>query len=113
MSANIDMDAVYWILVRIAETQDTMTYDDLSIAYKVRTGTNVSRRSWGQVLGELSARCTNAGLPSLSTLVVTTDGLPGDGYWGIPGSPPRKDYVAWTKVRDTVWAAKWPKVLPP
>ena len=113
MANAVNMNVLYLILKLIAETRDTMTYDDLSIAYQVRTSDRVSRRSWGASLGELSRRCTNAGLPPLSTLVITTDGLPGDGYWGIPGSPPRKDYVAWTKVRDAVWAAKWPKVTPP
>lgn len=113
MKNAVDMDALYLIVRRIAETRDTMTYDDLSIAYRVQTGDAVSRRSWGPALGTLSLRCTNAGLPPLSTLVITTDGLPGDGYWGIPGSPPRKDYRAWTKVRDVVHATSWPKVLPP
>jgi hypothetical protein len=113
MSINVDLTELYKILVRIAESKDTITYTDLSQAYKVVTRDDVHLRQWGEPLGDVSANCTNAGLPPISTVVVSaTDGLPGDGYWGIAGAPPHKDYNRWKAVCHLVHNAKWPKVLP-
>jgi hypothetical protein len=113
MAINVDLPELYRILVRIAESNDTITYEDLSQAYKVQTGDDIHRRQWGEPLGNVSARCTDSDLPPISSVVVSaTDGLPGDGYWGIVGAPPSKDYNGWKAVCALVHAAVWPKVLP-
>ena len=109
----VDMVKLYEIVKRIAVSRDVITYEDLSQAYKVETGGDVHRRQWGVWLGLLSGRCTDAGFPPISTVVVSaTDSMPGDGYWGIPGSPPYKDYNAWKAVCDQVHKADWPPALP-
>jgi hypothetical protein len=111
--SGVDMVKLYEIVKRIAVSHDVITYEDLSQAYKVETGDDVHRRQWGPWLGLLSGRCTDAGFPPISTVVVSaTDHMPGDGYWGIPGAPPHKDYNAWKAVCDQVQKADWPPALP-
>jgi hypothetical protein len=113
MTQSVDLDVLYNILKLIAETSDIITYEQLSEAYRHRTRDDVHRRQWGSWLGEVSGRCTSAGLPPISTVVVSqTDNLPGDGYWGIAGSPPNKDYNDWKIVCNQVYKAHWPKTLP-
>jgi len=113
MPIAVNMVELYEIIKRIAQSKDLITYEDLSQAYKVETGDDIHRRQWGSWLGQLSGRCTDAGLPPISTVVVSdTDKLPGDGYWGIPGAPPYKDYNAWKVVCDQVYSATWPSILP-
>lgn len=109
----MNLQAVYDILRKIIQTKDTITYQDLSYAYLVNTGMRVDKRDWSSPLFEVSGRCTQAGFPPISTVVVRgDDGMPGDGYWGIPGAPPYKDYNMWKKVCSGVYATKWPAVLP-
>ena len=108
-----ELHVVYKILIKIIETKDTITYQELSDAYSARTGYSFDRRSWGGPLGEISRRCTDKGLPPISTIVVSEgDKMPGPGYWGIPSAPPYKDSNMWSAVRKLVNAASWPPDLP-
>lgn len=113
---NINLEILYQILRQMATTRDTITYDQLSDAYLTRAGVKVSRRAWGPSLLEVSNRLHySLGLPPISSLVVSaTDGMPSnDGYWGIPGAPPYKDYGLWRSVCEAIYTSKWPKTLSP
>ncbi len=111
--SHVDLNVVYEILLTIVRTKDTITYQELSDAYFVRADVRVERRRWGTPLGQVSRRCTEHALPPISSIVVSeTDKMPGDGYWGIPGAPRKKDWNAWDVVCRQVYAATWPTELP-
>jgi hypothetical protein len=109
---SIDMERLYEVVARIARARETITYEKLSLAFKNHTGISIHRSQWGGPLGNLSRRCSDAGLPPISTVVVSIDGLPGYRYWGIPGAPKTKDLEAWRAVCRKVHAVSWPATLP-
>jgi hypothetical protein len=108
----IDMEGLYEVVARIARARETITYEKLSLAFKDQTGVSIHRSQWGGPLGRLSRRCTDAGLPPISTVVVSIDGLPGYRYWGIPGAPKTKDLEAWRAVCRKVHAVGWSATIP-
>jgi hypothetical protein len=114
MAQIINLDVVYRILRRAAKAKEILAYFELSDEYQAATQVYIHYRGWGPSLGDVSRRCTNAGFPPVSTIVVVNKtGLPGYNYWGhVAGAPRTYNRKAWERIRDSVWRTSWPVKLP-
>ncbi|HUY89912.1 MAG TPA: hypothetical protein VMV10_14345 [Pirellulales bacterium] len=125
IQARPDLDILYRILVRTAQNQKTMSYEDLSNEYQRETGAWYHYHgTWDRPLGELNNRLYAAQrFPPLSAVVTYKpqtgeELIPGDGFWGsapnVPERPRSSDrrQEVWAEILNRVYAADWPDQLP-
>jgi hypothetical protein len=119
---DVDLHVLYRLLRAVAAAGGMITYGDLSGQYEQQTGDWIDpHRGWGLPLAEIDRRCV--GLcqgdhrPIISAIVVSQEGMPGGGFWGIQGGdgvpvkPAVPDDEAWVRMVEAVHEQGWPEVL--
>jgi hypothetical protein len=108
----VNLAALYGILRRIATTHDTLTYTDLTVAYRLdpQGKATISPRLWGVPLGHVSRWADSQDLPAISAVIYNHSlSMPGEGFWGIGTAPQTPDQTEWKKYLQEVYAANWPQ----
>lgn len=109
-----------WVLFRVlrnfASYKETLTYTQLSDAYNAFDSTprpKIPPRAWGPHLLELSRVLENAGLPTITGIVVSAaTGMPSEhGFWGLPGAPMAPNRDEFEAYCNIVFRCAWPKDL--
>ena len=117
-----DLHVLYRLLCAVAAAKGMITYGDLSAQYEQQTGDPINpHQGWNLPLAEIDRRCV--GLchgdhrPILSAIVVSQEGMPGGGFWGIEDddgvlvTPAVPDDAAWVQMVASVHAQEWPQEL--
>ncbi len=109
----MDYDKLYAILRGIAITQGSpIRYGDLSNQYAQATGDYIDpHMGWSEPLLEVLKWCRKNKLPPLSALVVNEDGMPGSGFWGQEGLPPKPSLTDWVTMCRNIYVANWPATM--
>ncbi len=116
----IDLRVLYGILAEAAKAGGQLTYQELSEAYRQRTGElHPYHGTWDDPLGELNRMLDAADLPPLSAVVVLKkEREPGGKFWGscprIPNRPsnPDKRLLEYSRILRDVHKEHWPDSLP-
>jgi len=117
---DIDLDALYAVLVPVARRQSQLTYAELSQAYYDRTQDwHEPHGTWDIPLGQLNQMLHAVRWPPLSAVVVLQDTRePGGGFWeSSPNIPARPaDDLArialYGQILRRVHEARWPDTMP-
>jgi hypothetical protein len=118
----VDLRVLYGLLRAVAVARGMITYGDLSRRYEQQTGNLVDpHRGWGLPLADIDRRCMalchGHHRPILSAIVVSQEGTPGAGFWGIENhegglvTPAVPDDAAWVQMVTAVHAQGWPEDL--
>ena len=83
------------IILEISKKKSPIYYSDLMNRLKQRDHRKISRRTIGDIIGEVSNKVSSATAPSVypSAVVIRKDSrAPGEGFWGLDAgtSPPSK-----------------------